>query len=223
MNRKRLAVICGSNGRLGGHLARGFSAAGYSVVGLDRQEASENDWPVVITNMTDESSVISSFQNLNNLFGVPSVLIQTVGMWGMSPFVETELASWRLMMDVNLTSTFLVFREAARMMNTAQIDSESSVARRLIGISSRQGANRGAAQQAAYSAAKAGVVRLVEAVAEEFADSNLTAHAVAPSTIVFDDDDANNGVHVSTIVDCCLLLASDAGEPLNGETIEAFS
>jgi len=192
MSDAHLAVICGSNGKLGTHLARGFLGAGYRVAGLDRKVATEIEWPVIVTDVTDENSVVSSFKKLKDRYGSPSVLIQSVGMWGLSPFVDTELSSWQLMMDVNLTSTFLVFREAARLMTQAGEGPQSPIARRLIGITSRQGANRGVAQQAAYSAAKAGVVRLVEAVAEEFADSYLTAHAVAPSTILFGDEDGRD-------------------------------
>ena len=63
----------------------------------------------------------------------------------------------------------------------------------------------------------------VEAVAAEYGETSLTVHGVAPSTILYGPEDGHDGVQASTLVDCCLLLASEAGEALNGETIESFT
>ncbi len=208
-----LAIITGASGRLGRLTTEGFLRAGYRVVGLDRVADEESKTPILAIDATDESSVHDVFERIQNEYGTPSVLVHTVGMWAMKPFAETELSEWTTMMDVNLTSTFLVFREAVRVMT----ESGGS----LIGISSKQGSVRGAAQQAAYSASKAGVKRLVEAIVEEYAGTGLTAHAVAPSMILFDGDEGD-GVPADDLVQHCLYLASHPGASLNGVTLHAF-
>ena len=119
------------------------------------------------------------------------VRIHTVGMWGMAPFHETSLEDWRTMMHVNLTSAFRCFREGVKHMKAH--------AGQTIGMASAQGADGGAGQQPDYSAAKAGVVRLVGAFTEEYADDEITAHAIAPSMLLFGEEElgAKRGRHPS--------------------------
>ncbi len=213
-----VVVIAGADGRLGSRLVEGYLRNGHPVVAFTRGAAVEGAHQVTV-DVTDEASVEQAFADVIDTFGRVDVFIQTVGGWGMAPFRETSLADWRSMMELNLTSTFLCFREAARHMTEG--------AGRLIAIASRQGAERGVAQQAAYSASKAGVVRLVEAVAAEFAPNGPTAHALAPSTILFDDDadaarSSGEGVPVADLVETCLFLSSPAGASFNGATLTAF-
>lgn len=212
-----LVLVTGARGRLGTIIADSFLDAGYRVVGLDRSASDEGQPSIMAFDATDETSVRSAFERVVREKGVPSIVIHTVGMWAMSPFTETALSDWRKMMEVNLTSTFLVFREALRQLHQA----DQPVPGRLIGISSKQGSIRGMAQQAAYSASKAGVMRLVEALSAEVAGTGTTAHAIAPSMILFDDEEGE-GVSAKDIAAHCLHLASEAGASLNGATLQAF-
>ncbi|MDA0378820.1 MAG: SDR family NAD(P)-dependent oxidoreductase [Bacteroidetes bacterium] len=210
-----LALITGAAGRLGTVAVRGFLDAGYRVVGVDREARSGGDAPILAMDATDETSVAGVFEGIVIDHGTPSVLIHTVGMWAMAPLAETSLKDWRTMMEVNLTSTFLLFREAARRM--------ADQGGTLIALASRQGSVQGAAQQAAYSASKAGVVRLVEALAAEYADAGLRAHAVAPSMILFGGEAGEaKGVSAEDLVEHFLHLCSPSGASLNGATIHAF-
>jgi len=212
-----LVIVTGASGRLGSLVVEGFLDAGYRVAGLDRTVKDGGAAPVFGFDAADEASVADAFDRIVRDHGVPSVVVHTVGMWAMKPFSETALSDWKMMMDVNLTSTFLVFREALRRMQ----GSGAPASGRLIGISSKQGSVEGAAQQAAYSASKAGVKRIVEALAAELSGSGITAHAIAPSMILFEGDDGE-GVAACDLVDHCLHLASDAGASLNGATLHAF-
>lgn len=124
--------------------------------------------------------------------------------------METRLASWEKMVSVNLTSAFLCFREAVRNMDDGGT---------LIAITSRQGADRAVAGQAAYSASKAGIIRLVEAVADEHGSRGINAHAIGPSTILFDEQ--GDGVRASELVTLAVYL-TDHGASLNGATLRAY-
>lgn len=214
----RVVVVTGATGRLGAPMVQYFAKAGARVAAIARN-AESISLPDAGTargfsaNVTKADDVERCFAEIRDTLGAPDVLVHTVGMWAGQSLVDTSLADWQRVMDINLTSTFLCFREAARLMQGR--------GGRLIAIASAQGADKGRGEQYAYSAAKAGVVRLVEAVAEEFAGQGITAHAIAPSTIVFDDDSNEDGVPVDDIVNLALYVAGD-GASLNGATIRAY-
>ncbi len=218
----RVVVITGANGRLGRRMVQGFAGAGATVAGLVRNEADAAEVPragdvqVFVADVTDEAAVEAAFDAVVRRCGRVDALVHTVGAWEARPLLETTPAQWAAMLARNLTSAFLCFRAAARVMQAGGHGG------RLIAFASGQGADRGAAKQAAYSAAKAGVVRLVEAVAAEFAGTGLTAHAVAPSMILYDDEAGAEGVRADDLVALCRYLCTDAGAALNGATLRAY-
>ncbi len=218
MNAARpLAVVTGACGRLGTVLVDAFLTAGYRVIGLDRIVSEAISVPVLPFSAHDEQSVEDAFRRVWTEYGVPAVVVHAIGTWAMKPFAETALSDWNRVMEINLTSTFLVFREAVRLMQGADEPSSG----RLIGITSKQGSLRGVAEQAAYSASKAGVQRLVESLSAEMSGTGITVHAVAPSMILFDGGDGQ-GVAAEDIAAHCLHLATEAGASLNGTTLLAF-
>lgn len=214
-------VLTGAAGRLGQRMVRGLRAHGATVAALvlNAQEAEAlaaldgMAAHTFVANTTREADVVACFAHLADRYGRLDALIHTVGGWDGRPFLDTALADWQRQIDLNLTTAFLCFREAARHVQ--------GHGGRLIALASGQGADKGRAQQGAYSAAKAGVVRLVEAVAEEFAGTGLTAHALAPSTILYDGM-TGPGVPAEHLVELAALLCTDAGAALNGATLRAY-
>lgn len=212
-----VVVVTGAAGRLGGRMMQRFADQGARVAAIDQDPCrlpAGAPGQVFKANVTDETEVVALFQQIGETFGAIDALVHTVGAWAGRPFLDTSLDDWEEIVRLNLTSAFLCFREAARLMQGR--------GGRLIGIASGQGADRGRAQQGAYSAAKAGIVRLVEAVAEEFEGTGITAHAIAPSSIVFDEAGDQKGVPVSDLVDLALYLCGPAGASLNGATLRAY-
>ena len=86
------------------------------------------------------------------------------------------------------------------------------------------GADGGAGQQPGYSAAKEGGVRLVESLTEEYADDEITAHAIAPSMLLFGEEEPGTaGVAAEHIVDLALYPSNPVhGQALNGGVIRAY-
>lgn len=212
-----VVVITGAAGRLGGHMMQQFAAQGATIAAIDRDPCrlpADAPGQVFRADMTDEAETVDAFVQIGEAFGHADVLIHTVGTWAGQPFLETALDDWEQIMRVNLTSAFLCFREAARLMQAH--------GGRIIGIASGQGADEGCAEQAGYSASKAGVVRLVEALADEFEGTGITAHAIAPSFIRFDPEANLQGVPVEHLVELALYLCSPAGASLNGATLRAY-
>lgn len=228
-----VVAVTGAGGRLGQRLGRLLLRRGATLAAIDRPEplnnldvlddAAARAYPF---DATDEDAVRAGFERIREQQGRLDALVHAVGMWAGAPLLETPQADFERLLRVNLTSAFLCFREAARQMQAAPDeaarDDDGSPGKRLIGIASRQGADRGAARQYGYSASKAGVVRLVEAAADELKETGITAHAVAPSTILFDEATDRAGVPASRLVALIEYVLSPAGDALSGAVLRAY-
>lgn len=217
----KIVVVTGAAGRLGRLVVEQFARDGATIVALVRSEDEARSIPfpeeaegwAFAVDAADEGQVTACFEQIQRQFGRVDVLIHAVGGWEKGPLLETSLEAWEGVMRRNLGSAFLCFREAARLMQEH--------GGRLIGIGAGQGVDRAVAQEGAYAAAKAGLMRLVEATAAEFEGTGITAHLVAPSTIRYAGDDGP-GVAAHALVDLCRYLASPAGDALNGSVIRAY-
>ena len=190
--------------------------AGARVVALDLQRPDGDALAhAAAVDLADESAVEQAFADAAAAAGRPDALVHVAGSWDGRPLLETSLADWEAQLRPNLTTAFLCFREAARHM--AQGDGG-----RLVGIASRQGADGAPAQQAAYAAAKAGVVRLVEACAAEFEGRGITAAAVAPSMILFGNEEpGTKGISADEVAATCAQLCATR-QAANGEVLRLY-
>lgn len=213
-----LLVVTGANGRLGFHCCRSLRDD-YRLAPVVRTSERieplrvelDRDGPVYAADVTDSAAVSSCFRRIADEQGTIYGLIHTVGAWAETPVRDGDPATWAAMVEVNLTSAYLVMRAALRRMERRG---------RLIAFTSRQGADGGVGGQSAYSAAKAGVLRLVESAAEETPEE-LTVHAVAPSFIRFEDESAD-GVDPERIVAACRFLLGEDGLAFDGQVLRAY-
>lgn len=217
----RTVVITGANGRLGGRLSEALAEEdSYQVARIVRTEEQADrlandlgdERGVFSADVTESSAVEDCFDRIVEELGSIYGLIHTVGAWGETPIEGGDPESWRRMVEINLTSTYLVFRAGLERLGPEG---------RLIAFTSEQGADGGVGGQSAYSAAKAGVARLVESTAEETA-AGITAHAVAPSFIRFDPEAEMSGVEPEEIVAACRFLLGEAGRAFDGQILRAY-
>ncbi|HLA63143.1 MAG TPA: SDR family NAD(P)-dependent oxidoreductase [Rhodothermales bacterium] len=214
-----VVVVTGASGRLGRVVVAHLRAAGAAVAALDLvppDDAGDGVLPVG-ADLADEGAVAEAFARVEAELGTPTALVHTVGMWAGAPLTATPLDAWERVLRVNLTSTFLCFREAARLMR------RSGQGGRLVALASRQGADAAPAQQAGYAASKAGVVRLVEASAAEYAVDGIAAAAIAPSTILFGDEGEDaRGVTAEVVASLCAYLCGPGGPVHSGTVLRAY-
>ena len=212
-----VVAITGAGGRLGKRIVASYLEAGASGAGFYRRLPEENDRTDGVlhiqADVTDEDSVRSGFEQIRDRWGRLDTLVHTVGSWDGRPFLETSLEQWNAQIDLNLKTAFLCFREALKNMSDRGV---------LIGIASGQGADRGVAGQAAYSASKGGLVRLVESIAAEYRGTGIAAHALAPSTILYDEFASTEGVSADDLAAACVFLSAPAGRSMNGATLRAY-
>jgi len=100
----------------------------------------------------------------------PCALVTCAGVSLVKPSLEMTAAEWRHVIDVNLTGTFLSIREAVKHGAT-----------RIVTIGSIHGSTPTSyPERAAYTASKAGVVGLTQALAVELAPRGVAVNCVAP-------------------------------------------
>lgn len=107
------------------------------------------------------------------LGGPPDGLVCSAGIFDHRPGLETELSQWQATLDINLTASFAIARDAARIMQGGSA---------IVFVSSQIGII-GHPRAAAYAASKAAVNGLTRALALELAPRNIRVNAAAPGPI----------------------------------------
>ncbi|MFV8749422.1 SDR family NAD(P)-dependent oxidoreductase [Nannocystaceae bacterium ST9] len=125
--------------------------------------------------LTDEAQVVEFYAEVPSLWAS----IQIAGGFGMAALSETSADEFERMWRMNVTTCFLCCREAVARM---RVRAPGSAGGRLVNVAARP-ALVPTAGMVAYSTAKAGVVALTRALAEELADEEIWVNAIAPSII----------------------------------------
>lgn len=167
--------------------------------------------------LTEESRVSQIVKDM----GKVDVLIHLVGGYGQGAIHEYSLEDWQKMFSINLLTTFLTCKHCLQSMREHNYG-------RIITIGSR-GAVDPEPQLAAYSAAKAGVVALTQAIAKETKELNITANTVLPSIIdtaanreAMGEENADKWVKPESLAQVICFLASKAARDVSGAVIPVY-
>ncbi len=162
-----VALVTGAAGGIGRAVCAALSAAGYEVVGVDREEAE----------LTDEAAVEAVFAPLGRLDVVVCAHGGSGRAFGDGPVHECTRAGWDATLAMNLTSVFLVCRAAVPLLraNGGAIVTVASV----LGL---VGGDRDFATHA-YAASKGGLIALTRSMAVTYADAGIRCNVVAPGLI----------------------------------------
>ena len=179
----RVAVITGGSGGIGLATAKRMLASGARIVLWDRDEASLasarteiGDAACHVVDVTDEASVERATQATMAAFGRIDILVNAAGVTAPKAVIlETSVDSWRRIVDINLTGTFLACKAVGRHMAAADYG-------RIVNLGSVAG-KEGNPFSAAYSASKAAVHSLTKSLAKELAKTGVRVNCVTPAII----------------------------------------
>ena len=186
----QVALVTGGSRGIGAAIAADLAQAGaHVVVNYREQHAAAAAVVASITtaggraesmafDVADASQVDESVRALVQRLGKIDVLVNNAGVSVDALLVRIRDDDWSRILDVNLKGVFNCTRAAARSMMRAR-------AGRIVNISSVVGF-LGNAGQAAYAAAKAGVIGFTKSTARELAVRGITANVVAPGLIATD-------------------------------------
>jgi NAD(P)-dependent dehydrogenase (short-subunit alcohol dehydrogenase family) len=209
-----VALVCGAGGALGGALVAAFLARGDDVVAADRTAAGRTDG--ARTEAADLSSPDDVEALWERLDRTPRWVVNAVGAFRAGSVADSDAESYAFMHDVNLATAWWSCRAAAR-----RVEAGGAV----VNVAARS-AIAGGAGSAAYSVAKAGVVRLTQVLSAELAERGVRANAILPTLI---DTPANraamsaealrNAVPPERVASVVAFLCSDAAAAVTGAAL----
>ena len=226
-------LITGATGGIGGSLVKKFSSLGGIVLGTGTKQEKldiikkENPEVKIKKFNLSEHDKIENFINtvISDLGGI-DILINNAGVNVDNLSLRMKDDEWKKVIDVNLTSTFLLSKYSIKNMLKNKFG-------RVVNITSIVG-HTGNLGQSNYSASKSGIIGMSKSLAIEYAKKNITVNCVSPGFIVSDMTEAiAEKVKINLIsripmaklgtaedvTNCVVFLSSDLASYVTGETI----
>lgn len=174
----RHAVVTGGARGIGAAVTRALVAHGAKVTMLGRssapplEPADSSRLQYVQADVCAAESLPGAFDSARARFGPVHILVNNAGQGRSAPFLKTDFALWRSMMQINLDGAFHCIHAVLPAMLEARWG-------RIVNVASTAGLT-GYGYVSAYCAAKHGVVGLTRSLAIEVATKGVTVNAVCP-------------------------------------------
>lgn len=237
----RWALVTGSSRGIGFAIADGLASAGAGIIvnGVDAGRLADAERSLtakhgsdriraVRFDITDEAAVEAGLAEIEQNAGPLEILVNNAGIQHRVPMLELDLADWKRVIEVDLTSAFIVGRAAARRM----VDRGRG---KIINVCSVQ-TDLARPTIAPYTAAKGGLRNLTRAMTAEWAGSGLQINGIAPGYIhtemtqnLVDDEAFNSWIlgrtpagrwgRIDDLTGPAVWLASSASDYVNGQVV----
>jgi len=184
-DRDRIAIVTGAATGIGRATALAFGEIGAFVhlLDIDSEGGSEAAGHIqrsrfISCDVTSEQEVGAALEQIGADSGHVDVLVNNAGGFPTQRSLEeTTLEEWRRIVDLNLTSVFLMTRAVLPLLRRSE-------AGRIINIGSLAGQVANYRTSPPYAAAKAGVHSLTRVLAWELAPEGITVNTLAPSAVM---------------------------------------
>lgn len=183
----RVALVTGAGSGIGKAIAHRLAAEGACVVVADLNteaaaavatELGGADRAIAVTvDVTDEEQIKAAFAEAALAFGGVDLVVNNAGISISKPLLETTARDWDLQHDIMARGSFLVAREAARLMIDQRLGGD------IVYIASKNAVFAGP-NNIAYSATKADQAHQVRLLAAELGDHGIRVNGVNPDGVV---------------------------------------
>ena len=234
MNLKNKKIlITGATGGIGYSLVKKFYTLGSAIFATGTNAAKLNNLQEEFKNIKiktfklDQHSEIEKFINSCHVeLGGIDVLINNAGITLDNLAIRLTDENWKKVIDINLTSTFLMCKQAIKKM----LKNKQG---KIINITSIV-AHTGNLGQANYAASKAGIIGFSKSLAIEYARKNININCISPGFVKTEMTDKIKEEFKKMLVskiprgelgkgediaNCAAFLASEMSDYITGETI----
>ncbi|NYH77743.1 rhamnulose-1-phosphate aldolase/alcohol dehydrogenase [Actinopolyspora biskrensis] len=183
----RVALVTGGASGIGKATAHRLCAEGACVVVVDRDvesarelvdELGGSDRAVAVAaDLTDEDDVSAAFRTAALSFGGVDLVVNNAGLSVSKPLLETSTSDWDAQHDVMARGSFLVSREAARVMTSEGRGGD------IVYVASKNSVFAGQ-NNVAYGSAKADQAHQVRLLAAELGEHGIRVNGVNPDGVV---------------------------------------
>ena len=178
-------LITGASGGIGNELVKKFVSLGGNVLGsgtknekLDKVKKQYPNIKVKKFDISEHSRIEEFIDDVSLELGGLDILINNAGINVDNLSIRMKDEEWKKVIDINLTSTFLLSKYAIKKMLKNKYG-------RIVNVTSVVG-HTGNLGQSNYSASKAGIVGMSKSLAIEYAKKNITVNCVSPGFIISD-------------------------------------
>ena len=227
-------IVTGASGGIGNSIIQKFSETGANILAsgtriekLDKLKSKYKKIKILKFDIS-QSDKIEKFidDSSNELGGNIDCLVNNAGITADNLAIRMSLDEWKKVLDINLTSTFLLSKFAIKKMLKNKTG-------KIINITSVVG-HTGNLGQTNYTASKAGIIAMSKSLAIEYAKKNININCISPGfikTAMTDKiDEKFKEIIISKIpsarlgepedvANAVIFLASNQSNYINGETI----
>ena len=178
-------LVTGASGGIGSEIVKKFVSLGGDVLGtgtkaekLDLIKKEYQSIKVKKFDISEHSRIEEFIDDVALELGGLDVLINNAGTNVDNLSLRMKEEEWKKVIDINLTSTFLLTKHAIKKMLRNKFG-------RVVNITSVVG-HTGNLGQSNYAAAKSGIIGMSKSLALEYAKKNITINCVSPGFIVSD-------------------------------------
>ena len=231
---KKNIIVTGASGGIGNSIVKRLNEAGANILAsgtrIEKLEELKKNFEgikILKFDISQSDKIEEFIENATNeLGGSLDGMVNNAGITQDNLAIRMSLDEWQKVININLTSTFLMSKFAIKKM----LKNKSG---KIVNVASVVG-HTGNLGQANYTASKAGIVAMSKSLAIEYAKKNININCISPGfikTAMTDKiDDKFKEVIISKIpsarlgepddiANAVLFLSSDQSNYINGETL----
>jgi NAD(P)-dependent dehydrogenase (short-subunit alcohol dehydrogenase family) len=214
----KACIVTGGAGALGTAVAKTLISEGAKVMALDHAVLPATQPGIGNVDLSDPAKAVAAVDQAVSEMGGLFALVNIAGAFRYETLKDGDVKTWDFLYNVNLKTAV----SASKAVLPHLLKNKSG---RIVNIGAGAAA-KAAAGIGAYTASKAGVARLTEALSEEVKNNGITVNAVLPSTIDtaanrkdMPKADFSKWVKAEQIADLIVFLLSDKASAITGASI----